>query len=52
MHYLTGANQYKTSIPFVTGVLLTEYFSLLIFYYFALIAEDLHSLQQHILRRA
>lgn len=49
MHYLTGPNQYKTSIPFVTGVLLTECFALLIFYYFASIAEALHSLQQHIL---
>lgn len=52
MHYLTGANQYKTSIPFVTGVLLTECFFLLIFYYIALIAEALHSLQQNILSQA
>jgi hypothetical protein len=39
MHYLTAANQYKTSFPFVIAVLLIDCFSLLIFYYFALISE-------------
>lgn len=39
MHYLTAADQYKTSIPFVTAVLLIDCFSLLIFYYLALISE-------------
>lgn len=39
MHYLTVANQYKTSLPFVTTTLLIDCFSVLIFYYFALISE-------------
>lgn len=39
MHYLTVANQYKTSLPFVTAGLLIDCFSVLIFYYFALISE-------------